>query len=731
MAVAGHIYEFGRFRLEVARRMLLADGVPVALSSRAFDILQLLVEMRDRVVTKDEILEHVWHGTIVEENNLSVQISGLRRALGEKAEGQPFIVTIPGRGYRFVGSVVEAQQTSPAEDAEAWAGPVAEAESPEAVAPAAPEPRRPARLRWTLPAALAGLAALVLIGYANRDHLLSLLGGTPQAAAPRLSIVVLPFRNLSNDTEQDYLADAVSDDLTTELSHLPGSFVIARQSSDIYKGKSVNASQIGRELGVRYMLEGSVRRADEKIFINAQLIDTETAAHLWADRFETSRALLSDAQNEIVEHIGSALNFKLVQLEGQRSLHERPNDPDALDLFFRARSLLDRDDSLAGLNAAQPLLEKAIQMQPDFVDAMSELAWLLLTKTREYDDPTNAEDRAEARKSITRALELAPDNARALAARGMLLMVTQGCEAAAASYRLALSYDPGNIPALTGLARCADEIGHPDEAVELIQRILRIDPQNPRNRIRYHQLGMALAMAGRHDEAITWLQRAEAGDPEPMWSNEMALVAAYSVTGKAQEARLKYASYDRSWPHQTVWRLGCYASRTQAGLPGFKKMLAGLKEAGMPEFADEGRDEGVAPVTAQRRGGDFDPTPMSVPGARTIATPALAQRLSTDPKPIVLDVGCGAAVISGASRVRDDTFLTSEMRTRLKTELEARTSGDFSRPIVVMGSGPYGWSSYNAALAVAQLGYRDILWYRGGEEAWAAAGMPSEDDRIH
>jgi TolB-like protein/DNA-binding winged helix-turn-helix (wHTH) protein/rhodanese-related sulfurtransferase/cytochrome c-type biogenesis protein CcmH/NrfG len=733
MAIADHVYEFGRFRLDVARRILLADGAPVSLSSRAFDILQLLIELRDRVVTKDEILDRVWQGIIVEENNLSVQISGLRRALGEKAEGQPFIVTIPGRGYRFVGQVAEQPFAPPIET------PVLPAEATTTAEPtfAAPiaVPRR-SWVRWAIVTVAVLTLPALLIPYARQAMFPPAPSRSPEAAnppasAPRLSIAVLPFRNLSNDPEQDYLADAVSDDLTTELSHLVGSFVIARQSSDAYKGKSVGASQIGRELGVRYVLEGSVRRADDKIFINAQLIDTDTGAHLWADRFDVAHTQLSEAQIDIVQRIGSALNFKLVQLEGQRSIHDRPNNPDALDLFLRARSILDRDDSLDGFNTAQPLLEKAIQLQPDFADAMTELAWLLLTKMKDFDDPTDAEDREEARKAVTRALALAPDNARTLAAKGMLLMIERGCQEASASYRLALSFDPNNVPALAGLARCADELGHPDETAELVRRILRIDPENPNNRIRYHQLGMALAMLGRHADAIEWFERAEAANSEPMWSNQMALIAAYGATGKLDEARARYSAYDHRWPHQTVWRLGCYASKTQAANAGFQQMLAGLRAAGMPEFADETRDDGIAPATEKRRMGDFDPTPMTAPGARTVTTAALAALLRQDPQPVVLDVGCGAATIPGAVRQREDTFLTPEAEATLKAAIEARTGGDLDRPVVAMGSGPYGWGSYNAALALHELGYRHILWYRGGEEAWAAAGMPSRDDRYH
>ena len=161
---------------------------------------------------------------------------------------------------------------------------------------------------------------------------------TSSQTAPRLSIVVLPFENLSGDKEQDYFADGITDDLTTDLSHLPDSFVIARGTAFTYKGKPIDAKQIGRDLGVRYLLEGSVRRVGEKVTVNAQLISTETGAHVWADRFEGERSKLGELQVEFVSRLANSLGVELVKAEALRAMRERPNNPDAVDLAMRGSS---------------------------------------------------------------------------------------------------------------------------------------------------------------------------------------------------------------------------------------------------------------------------------------------------------------------------------------------------------------------------------------------------------
>ncbi len=749
MTDRARVYAFGRFRLDTGARCVYADDSPVALSSRAFDILQLLIEHRDRVVAKDEIMESVWQGTFVDENNLAVQVSALRRALSGGDGAAQLIVTVPGRGYRFVGRIDEAEAAEPAkEPAPEPASQPPPASRPPVETAISPAADPPGKIR-KLPVMAAALGAVVVLSMALVVGLWTgRIGPAPPVTAPqvqnpsaapppRLSIAVLPFRNFGDDAQENYLADALTDDLTTDLSHLPGSFVIARMSADVYKNRVVPADQIGRELGVRYLLEGSLRRVGDGLTINAQLIDTATGAHLWAERFDAQRQQLGETQTTIVRHIANALDFTLVQIESKRSLKDRPDNPDALDLFFRARSMLDRDDSYKGLTDAQALLEKAIALQPDFVDAMSELSWLLLRKVGDFDDPTDAQDMKAARALITRGIELAPRNPRMLTARGLLLKRDGRFQEAIDSYETALSFDPSDIDARTGLALCEVNLGHADKAEALIRAVLLIDPQDPENRVRYDQLGLIYLMLGRSEDAMEWLHKSAAGDPDPAspsdslsrreW-NEIGMIAAYGLSGRAAEARARYAEYARLWPHRTVWRLASYFTKAEAALPGLVAMLGALKDAGMPEFTDERLDAHVPPSPTPKIAGDFEMTAVSVPGARTIATPALAAMIHQGKPPLVVDVGSGAAVVPGASWVKE-SFPTDEGQAHLKTEVERAAGGDMDLPIVVMGNGIYDWNACNATLTLIGFGYRNVFWYRGGEEAWAAAGMAADDRR--
>jgi TolB-like protein/DNA-binding winged helix-turn-helix (wHTH) protein/Flp pilus assembly protein TadD len=703
------VFEFGRFRLDGTTRVLLENGTPLPLSSRAFDILHFLIVNRDRIVTKDEIIGRVWQGVIVDENNLAVQISSLRRALSDHDETAPFILTVPGRGYRFVGKLVEARQSPP-------------------------QAGRASSRAWL---AAAGLVVFLAAGYLAYRTVPG-FGERAAKSAPRLSIVVMPFRNLGEDASDAYLADAVSDDLTTDLSHIPESTVIARTSADTYKGRSVSAAQVGQELGVRYLLEGSLRRTGDRFLINAQLIDTNNGAHLWADRFDVSREGLVDAQTAIVHHIASALNFTLVQIEGQRSMQDRPNDPDALDLFLRARSLLEREDKLDTLIAAQGMLEKSLQLQPNFVDAMSELAWLLLHKVAYFDDPTDAQDMEAVRKLIPRALTQAPQNARILAARGFLLKLDGKCKEAIASNQLALNYDRNNIDALTGIAICTANLGNADEADRRLKELLKLDPQDPNNKVRYNQLGLVNLMLGRNNEAIDWFQKSVASDPNAAETtdslsraeyNELGLIAAYGLTGRLEEARQRYADYDRRVQHRTVWRIQSYFSKAEATLPGFRAAMASLKQAGMPEFADEKTDFHVIAPAEPKNAGDFEPTPMTVPGARVLTTAAVGDLMRQKPSPTIIDVGRGAAVIPGARWIGGQAFPSDSGNADLRRVSQDGAGGAMDNAIVVMGTNSYDWYAYNAVLTLVSTGYRNVWWYRGGEESWVASGMNYEDLR--
>jgi TolB-like protein/DNA-binding winged helix-turn-helix (wHTH) protein/rhodanese-related sulfurtransferase/Tfp pilus assembly protein PilF len=732
MSESLEIYAFGEFVLDPAHRSLTGPAGPVTLSSRAFDILVLLAEHRERVVTKDEILRVVWRGTIVEENNLAVQISALRRALNPGGAGPSAIATIPGKGYRFVGQL-EQPSARPAKDTD----PQAYQPGPAAILPPAPaEPFEPPSKRawWVIPAGLVGLLAALGLGLATLHH-----AAAPPPAAnaepPSLSLAVLPFRNLSGTSADDYLADAISDDLTTDLSHIPGSTVIARESSDMYRGHNQPTPEIGRALNVRYLLEGSLRRTEGRFSINAQLIEAATQGHVWAQRFAVPLDHLAEAQESIVRQLASALGVTLVDVEGQRSLREHGANPGAVDLFLRARSILDRSDTLESLTQAQALLEKAAAIEPDNADVASALGWLLLRKIRSFDDPSETEDHAEARRMVAKAMALAPNGPASLADQGLLLYADDKIDAARASYQAALSLDGNNVDARSGLALSLEHLARFPEAMQALAELLRIDPQSRRTKSWYYHMGFDSLMLGNPREALAWLIKSEAGDSDPRaganrmgrveWAKWLEIAASEQI-GDHAGAKALYARAAAVWPNRTAWHLSTQMTHAQSLLPGNKLLFSALTAAGMPEYPPDTVDQRQAQVTPPASGaqphGEFDLSPASIPGVNTIDTKALAAMMAAG-APLIVDVGEGAATPHGSLVTDMDPFSADEVA-RLKTSLPAD-----GRPVVIMGNSAFGWKSYALASALHAAGMANIAWYRGGEEAWVRAGMPSEDRR--
>ena len=295
------------------------------------------------------------------------------------------------------------------------------------------------RSHWPL---VAGIAGLLLIGVAGAGSWLSRDAGIPRtesattrtsdvrtaatsatasgpkppnvglSTAPRLSIVVLPFENLGGDPKDDYLADGITDDLTTDLSHIADAVVIAHNSAYTYKGKAINVKQVGDELGVRYVLEGSVRRMGDVLRINAQLVSTESGAHVWADRFDEPMNDLAAGQEEIVEQLGNALGFQLLRVEAARSQRDRSDNPDAFDLYLRARSVLILPYTPERASEGKALLERAVQLDPSFAVAKAVLAAYLLNTRRSPDAEPEAVTRAAALLSDAAAVR--PDSLKSL-----------------------------------------------------------------------------------------------------------------------------------------------------------------------------------------------------------------------------------------------------------------------------------------------------------------------------
>jgi TolB-like protein/DNA-binding winged helix-turn-helix (wHTH) protein len=330
---------------------LSRSGEPIPLEPRALEILHYLIQNRDRVVTRDELNERLWEGRIVSDAALSTQVRSVRRALGDDRVQQKFVKTYPRRGFGF-GAPVESDYDEMALDA----GPV-----------------RPGRRRstsiWLAAAGLALVALGAIAVWMSRETF------TPDAQPTRgLSIAVLPFDNLSGDNSKDYLAQAFTEDLITDLSRIRDAFVISRSTTFTYYGKDVDAAWVATELGVRYVLEGSLKVDGDKVRINAQLIDGKTNSHLWSDRYERSLANLFDRQDNVTGRIASVLRAEL------RVADDKRQDPrvikGAWDYALRGNVILYGHRSIADYQEAHGLLTKAVSLDPTISSAWTGLAFV-------------------------------------------------------------------------------------------------------------------------------------------------------------------------------------------------------------------------------------------------------------------------------------------------------------------------------------------------------------------
>ena len=365
-------------------------------------------------------------------------------------------------------------------------------------------------------------------------------GSAPSAthpfSAPRLSMVVLPFANLSNDPEQEYFADGITEDLTTDLAHIQGSIVIARNTAFTYKGKSVDAKQIGRELGVRYVLEGSVQRAGNQVRINTQLVDAETGAHLWAERFDRNAGDLFALQNEITARIARALQGQLAIAEARRPT----NNPDALDYILRGRAILTRPISKENSKEAGALFEKALELDPQSADAATWLAATLAFRVTDdfSDDPGTDLHRAEA--LVAQALALSPDSALAHYVKGQVLFAQSRCGEAIPEYERAISLDHSRAPAYARLGWCKFLTGSADEAIPYFEEAIHLSPHEPLIAPWYGRMGVIYLLQSHTDEAIASLEKASSVNARLAFVHAY-LAAGYALKGDTARAREELA----------------------------------------------------------------------------------------------------------------------------------------------------------------------------------------------
>jgi TolB-like protein len=402
------------------------------------------------------------------------------------------------------------------------------------------------------------------------------------AGAPRQSLVILPFANLG-DPAQDYFVDGITDTLTTEVSRLPGSFVIARNSAFAYRGKAVDAKQIGRELGVRYVLEGSVQTGTNRIRINAQLIDAATGAHLWAERFDKPRGDLFDMQDEITARLARSLELEIHEAESRRLERERPDSMDSMDLTMRGMSIWNKPSTPNRAREARQHFEAALRLDPRNVYALIGLTGTHMTDVMSF----VAEDRPEqiriAEEAITKALSLAPDNPFAHHCYADVLYARHEPEAALRELEIAIGLNPNQVWAHAQAGLVKIFLGRAEETATDVGIALRLSPREPGIAVWHLFIGLAALALGRLDIAIGELRKSAALNPT-MGLAHFMLAAAFALAGREAEATIECASGRRLLPDFCIAR---FERELPSASPIFaaqsERIAEGLRLAGVPE----------------------------------------------------------------------------------------------------------------------------------------------------
>jgi TolB-like protein len=442
-------YHFNQFVLDTDRRELRCDDSLIAVEPQVFDVLEFLIRARDRVVSRDDLLAAVWRGRIVSEATLSSRVSAARTAIGDDGENQRLIRTVARKGVRFIGAVRE--------QADAAANEIVTA---------------------------------------------------PIGAFQGPSIAVLPFTNMSGDPEQEYFADGIAEDITTALSRCSGLTVIARNSAFTYKGMTVDIRQVGRELGVGYVLEGSVRRGGDRLRISGQLIDAASGAHVWADRFDGDASDVFALQDRISESVVAAIEPTLQLIEAGRRRSIPPGNLDAYDLLLRAYGL--RDEFTAeSLAAALACLDRAMALDPAYAPAMAVAAYCHALRHFQGWARGDQDYRGKAVALAWRAVELAPNDAQVLwMAAFAIWNMAEHTEPARELFSRSLAINPNSAMALTLGGWIETMRGNQVAGRDLIERALRLNPCDPRGWFASGAIAICAVADGNFAEAVMWADRA-------------------------------------------------------------------------------------------------------------------------------------------------------------------------------------------------------------------------------
>jgi TolB-like protein len=433
------IYRFGDHTLDTESLRLTANGEKIAVEPQVFSLLQYLVEHRDRVVSKDEIIEHVWDGRIVSDGTLTSRINSVRRAVRDDGKSQAVIKTFPRRGIRFVAAVTE--------DSVSEATP--------------PLPDKP-------------------------------------------SIAVLPFENRSDDPQQEYFSDGMAEDLITDISNISGVFVIARNSSFAFKGHAIDVKEIAKKLGVKHIVEGSVRKMRDKLRVNVQLIDAASGGHLWAARYDGDMEDIFQFQDDIREQIVSALKVSLPPTDKALTERKPTNSVEAYDLFLKGRANYHAFGPKHLIEAIK-CFERAIEIDPKFDDVYGYLSYChFLGWANFFPDFDNSMERAL--DLAERGVALDGSSATALTSLGWMQTILHRYDQSIANFEKAIALAPDNAVNYTFFGQALNFWGDPERGLTTLEKAFDLETNYPGN--WEFQLAHSLLLLRQYDEAVTRLNRA-------------------------------------------------------------------------------------------------------------------------------------------------------------------------------------------------------------------------------
>jgi TolB-like protein len=517
-------YFFEEYAFDTDLRELHRGADVVSITPQVFDLLDYLIRNRERVVSKEELVNAVWNGRIVSEAALTTRLNAARTAIGDSGEEQRLIKTLPRKGLRFIGPVREAQRPASTEVAD---------EVVESSKRALALPDKP-------------------------------------------SIAILPFTNLSSDPEQDYFADGIVDDITTALSRFRLLFVIARNSSFTYKGRAMDIKQVGRELGVRYLLEGSIRKAAGKVRITTQLIDATTGAHLWADRFEGDLSDIFALQDEITVNVVSAIQPKLLQSEIELAIR-RPNNLSAYDLYLRATPHYYSGTS-EGMAEALRLLSRALEIDPRYSAAASLAAFCHTLNIILGWAIDSSSELKEAARLCRLTLSIDENDPETLACVGWAKAYLSGdFDAATEILDRAVALNPNSAVAWNYRGMACQFMGQAEEALRSFERGMRLNPLDPMLYGTFAVMGFAFISLRRFDEAVAAAKKSLRKN-QAFTTAYRCLAAALAHLGRdaeASEAVLRILELEPDF------RVSEWAARTRQWRAGL--LVDGLRKAGLPE----------------------------------------------------------------------------------------------------------------------------------------------------